>query len=100
MRPHTCRRTKVLTIRVHHPSPVGGVGHISHEFDRGVVEDYGEVMVRRLLSKFRKSKDLPAEDLPAEDLPGESERDLVREAMDEAISRHRQKSWTGRFLAE
>ena len=81
------------------------MGHISHEFDRGVVEDYGEVMVRRLLSKFRKSKDLPAEDLPAEDLPaedlpGESERDLVREAMDEAISRHRQKSWTGRFLAE
>ncbi len=71
------------------------MGHISHEFDRGVVEDYGEVMVRRLLSKFRKSKDLPAEDLP-----GESERDLVREAMDEAISRHRQKSWTGRFLAE
>ena len=57
-------------------------------------------MVRRLLSKFRKSKDLSAEDLPAEDLPGESERDLVREATDEAISRHRQKSWTGRFLAE
>ncbi|MCH2623891.1 MAG: hypothetical protein MKZ66_11690, partial [Acidimicrobiales bacterium] len=28
-------------------SPAGGVGYISHEFNRGEVEDYVEVMVRR-----------------------------------------------------
>ena len=46
------RRTKRYRLRSRQvgqtvPMPAGGVGYISHEFNRGEVEDYVEVMVRR-----------------------------------------------------